>query len=236
MSLEDELTAALFEGYQAAGEKVGYWAHRFREALKRDGGLARAREMLRPRTPGQRKGLDKLLEAGHWNLTLEAIVLRDKFQPLFTPAEVSVARDRLKKYIKESSDKKKTREKFFPDELDPGVDYVEGAKKQVRVNAYERSTRARLDCLMHYGYECTVCRFDFQKRYGELGKGFMHVHHLNPLALTDGQYKIDPIKDLRPVCPNCHAMLHRGETLLSIDELRAQLPTAEAAPHAGTSD
>jgi predicted HNH restriction endonuclease len=49
------------------------------------------------------------------------------------------------------------------------------------------------------------------------------VHHLKPLALTDGCYELDPVADLRPVCPNCHAMLHRGESVLTIEELRSML-------------
>jgi 5-methylcytosine-specific restriction protein A len=228
MSLEDEFTAALFEGYRQAGKKTGYWAYRFHAALKREGGLARAREMLRPRTATQRKGLDTLLEAGYWQLTLEAFVLQEKFRPLFTPDEIAAAEERLKGYIQLSSTKKKARERIFPDELEPGNEYTEGAKRQVRVNAYERSPKARLACLKHYGYKCSICSFDFEQRYGAIGNEFMHVHHLNPLALTDGKYLIDPVKDLRPVCPNCHAMLHRGETLLSIDELRSQLRAAEA--------
>ena len=154
--------------------------------------------------------------------------LEDKYQSLFTPKELATARERLKGYIADSSNAKKSRERIFPDELEPGVEYTEGAKKQIRVNAYERSPKARLACLSHYGYKCTVCSFNFEKKYGKLGEGFMHVHHLKPLALSDGQYKIDPIKDLRPVCPNCHAILHRGEVLLSIEELRLQIVATEA--------
>jgi 5-methylcytosine-specific restriction protein A len=54
-----------------------------------------------------------------------------------------------------------------------------------------------------------------------LGEGFIHVHHLKPLAQIGEQYELDPINDLRPVCPNCHAMLHRASPALSIDALRA---------------
>lgn len=112
---------------------------------------------------------------------------------------------------------------MFPDELEPGKKYVEGAKKLVQVNAYERDPKAREACLSHHGYNCAVCGFNFEARYGDIGKEFIHVHHLKPLALTDGQYELDPIADLRPVCPNCHAMLHRGERVLGIEELHARL-------------
>jgi 5-methylcytosine-specific restriction protein A len=82
--------------------------------------------------------------------------------------------------------------------------------------------------LKHHGFNCVVCGFNFQSRYGEIGKEFIHVHHLKPLALTDGAYELDPVADLRPVCPNCHAMLHRDETMLSIEELISRLGAAGA--------
>lgn len=71
-----------------------------------------------------------------------------------------------------------------------------------------------------------MCGFNFEFRYGKIGKDFIHVHHLKPLALTDSEYELDPIADLRPVCPNCHAMLHRGENVLSIEKLRARIKVA----------
>lgn len=185
--------------------------------------MATARRMLLPRNAGQRKGLDALLEANRPELTVEAIVLQPKFRGLFTDAEIAAARERLSEYGKAIAIHIATRQRLFPDELEPGKKYVEGAKKQVRVNAYERDTKARNACLTHHGYNCAVCGFNFQARYGEIGKDFIHVHHLKPLALTDGQYELDPVTDLRPVCPNCHAMLHRGENVLSIEELHARL-------------
>jgi HNH endonuclease len=111
----------------------------------------------------------------------------------------------------------------FPNELDPTRQYVEGARRQVWVNAFERDPRGREACLRHYGFDCAVCAFNFEDRYGELGRDFIHVHHLKSMARTDGRYELDPINDLRPVCPNCHAMLHRGEEVLSIEELRGIL-------------
>lgn len=96
----------------------------------------------------------------------------------------------------------------------------EGAKRTIIVNAYERNSRARELCIKHYGTTCVVCAFDFEKIYGELGKGYIHVHHLTPLSEIGRDYKVDPIEDLRPVCPNCHAMLHREDPALSIDELK----------------
>jgi predicted HNH restriction endonuclease len=108
----------------------------------------------------------------------------------------------------------------FFGELPKDESYVEGAVAKVLVNRYERDAKARAVCLAKFGWTCTICRFNFEERYGDIGYGFIHVHHLQPLALRKKQYRLDPITDLVPVCPNCHAMLHSADPPLSIDELR----------------
>jgi len=108
----------------------------------------------------------------------------------------------------------------YPDEL-PRSGIREGALRQVTVNAYERSPRARAECIEHYGAKCSVCDFDFEKIYGkELGAGFIHVHHILDIAHIGEEYEVDPIEDLRPVCPNCHAMLHKRKPAIHPDELQ----------------
>jgi hypothetical protein len=101
--------------------------------------------------------------------------------------------------------------------------FTEGAVQGVLVNVYERDPLARKACIDHYGAGCQACDFDFGQRYGEIGEGFIHVHHRKPLSEIGAQYQVDPIKDLLPVCPNCHAMIHRTFPPLSIDELRTLL-------------
>ena len=221
MPIEDDFTNALVDAYQRTGEEVGYWAHRFVRAVRRNGGLAQARKMLKPRSKGQRAGLDALLEANRPDLTVEAIVLSPRFQSLFTDAERLTAAERLGDYAKQISTIRSNRERLYPDELEPGCKYVEGARKTIRVNAYERNSKARKACIKKHGINCCVCGFDFEAIYGILGAGFIHVHHLNPLARTNGVYQLDAENDLRPVCPNCHAMLHRAESLLSIEQLQS---------------
>ena len=95
-------------------------------------------------------------------------------------------------------------------------------KKQVLVNVYERDQNAREKCIKHFGYNCQICGFDFKKKYGEYGKDFIHIHHINPIYLANGKkYKLDPKNDLIPVCPNCHAMIHRKKPILTPEELKS---------------
>jgi 5-methylcytosine-specific restriction protein A len=96
----------------------------------------------------------------------------------------------------------------------------EGAVRQITVNAYERNSEARRRCIEHHGHACAVCGMAFGAVYGPLAEGFIHVHHLAPLSDIGEEYAVDPIADLRPVCPNCHAVLHLGGQCRSIPEVR----------------
>jgi hypothetical protein len=111
----------------------------------------------------------------------------------------------------------------LPDELDVSMPIREGARYQVTVNAYERDPRARQICIDRYGTDCAICGFSFRAKYGEIAEGFIHVHHLRPLSEIGEEYEVDPVEDLRPVCPNCHAVLHRRIPAYSIEEVRAFL-------------
>lgn len=84
---------------------------------------------------------------------------------------------------------------------------------QVTITTHERNVNARNKCIQSKGTKCFVCGFDFEKTYGELGKGFIHIHHVTPISNRDGQYELVVENDLFPVCPNCHAMLHRKKAL-----------------------
>ncbi|HSF43519.1 MAG TPA: DUF3427 domain-containing protein [Thermoanaerobaculia bacterium] len=108
----------------------------------------------------------------------------------------------------------------FPQEVPTSQVYYEGAVTRVLVNAYERNAAARKACIASWECKCWVCGFDFEAVYGELGQGFIHVHHLKPLSEIGSSYQLDPVLDLRPVCPNCHAMLHRKVPALTLDELK----------------
>lgn len=118
----------------------------------------------------------------------------------------------------------------FPEEI--GVqnfeDLYEGARKQVFVNSYERNRRARDQCVQYFGARCIICSFDFEEVYGDIGRGIIHVHHLKPLSEIGESYRIDPLEDLRPVCPNCHLMIHKSDPPYSIDEVIKMIKKARA--------
>ncbi|RXN73701.1 hypothetical protein D0Z62_07820 [Providencia rettgeri] len=109
---------------------------------------------------------------------------------------------------------------YDPSELTNSNEYVEGAKKQIIVNSYERDREARNKAIEIHGVNCLVCGMNFESVYGEIGIGFIHIHHLKPLYTIDEEYSVNPEIDLVPVCPNCHAMLHRNKEMLSIEELK----------------
>jgi predicted HNH restriction endonuclease len=100
---------------------------------------------------------------------------------------------------------------------------IEGALRRITVNAYERCPRARDACTRHYGTVCCICGFDFGEVYGPEAEGFTHVHHLKRLSDIGEGYEVDPIADLRPVCPNRHAVIHLGGCVRRIDEVQALL-------------
>lgn len=98
--------------------------------------------------------------------------------------------------------------------------FSEGRISQVLVNRYERNPANRELCLAVNGCRCKICGFDFEKKYGKIGHHFIHVHHIDMVSSFGGQYYLDPINDLIPVCPNCHAMLHRTDPPMKPNELK----------------
>ena len=109
----------------------------------------------------------------------------------------------------------------IPEEESPRL--IEGASSRVLVNAYERNPEARRRCLEIHGSACCICGFDFGEIYGEVAGGYIHVHHLRPLSEIGAQYVVNPIDDLRPVCPNCHAVVHLRVPAFTIEEIRTLL-------------
>jgi len=112
-------------------------------------------------------------------------------------------------------------------EIEPeqAVSLYEGAKKEVVVNAYERNIKARKLCIEYYGTKCQVCGFDFAKTYGPDFEGLIEVHHIISISTIQSEYTVDPIKDLIPLCSNCHTAIHKNidNRCLTVEELRERI-------------
>lgn len=114
-----------------------------------------------------------------------------------------------------------------PEEITSDTEYWEGSVVQIIANRYERDPAARAACIKHYGCSCQACGMTFQERYGTIGDGFIHVHHVVPLSTIHARYKVDPINDLVPLCANCHSMVHRENPPLTIAQLKSSLSSGE---------
>jgi 5-methylcytosine-specific restriction protein A len=103
---------------------------------------------------------------------------------------------------------------------DTPEEFFEGKVKNIVQTTYERNPHARKVCLENHGYNCKVCDFNFEYHFGKMGKGFIHVHHIKPISEIAKEYKINPLEDLVPLCPNCHAMIHSRKPALDVEELK----------------
>lgn len=99
----------------------------------------------------------------------------------------------------------------------------EGALREVVQNEYERNPALRALCIRARGTRCLVCELSFEDAYGSAALGIIHIHHLEPLGHVGQSHVVDPMKDLIPVCPNCHAVIHRRTPPFTPDEVKAML-------------
>ncbi|MBC8569927.1 DUF3427 domain-containing protein [Zongyangia hominis] len=101
---------------------------------------------------------------------------------------------------------------------------LEGAGKKSYATRYERDPKNRKACIKIHGTKCAVCGFDFEKTYGPWGRDYIEVHHLIPLSQMQGESLVNPATEMKPLCSNCHRMVHRKkDQILSIEELQAML-------------
>jgi hypothetical protein len=101
--------------------------------------------------------------------------------------------------------------------------FEEGERFSVSSTAIERNPLARKKCIDHYGYTCFACDINMESKYGAIGRDFIHVHHRTDLALTLGAHRVDPIRDLIPLCPNCHSMVHKEKPAIPVEKLKRLL-------------
>ena len=96
----------------------------------------------------------------------------------------------------------------------------EGELKKTEIDQYQRNLQVRRTCISYWGPNCFVCGFNFAEKYGPIGQDYIHIHHLTSLSLIRKEYKVDPVKDLRPICANCHAIIHKKIPPYTIEEMK----------------
>ncbi|MGV0947538.1 HNH endonuclease [Empedobacter falsenii] len=164
--------------------------------------------------------LDKILEINgidSLKKALNSLSLHIDYYESVSNSKVKKRKEILNKYLKDYSI---SPDEFFGEQIDNEKKNYEGAIKTVKMNIYERNPIARQMCINYHLAICKVCEFDFEQTFGIIGKGFIHVHHKKEISEIKKEYEIDYKNDLVPVCPNCHAMLHKRKPAFTIEELK----------------
>ena len=226
---ENEFNVRIFKTYDLARD-IGYSARRYLQKIRMDGGIKSSKYWLNPKKKDQpaSEGFKTLINKGKLGISLEALVLKYPFNNLFTKEELDVARSRL---IKAGYNGPElfglSPDQVIAEEIVAPENFQEGAKHSIIVNAYERNMPAREACIKHFGAQCSVCGFQFGEHYGDLFRDYIHVHHLVSLSQIGKEYTINPMNDLRPVCPNCHSIIHRRNPPYTIEEVKNFIKSSE---------
>jgi len=148
----------------------------------------------------------------YWHIPFLGTETKEKF--------TWILRNELKDALLSIHSEKRINPKLPEDFIIETETFIEGKQKSVLTTIYERNPKAREVCLKHHGYKCKICGFDFEEKYGAIGKGIIHVHHVNKASYTNNEHKIDPVKELIPLCPNCHTVVHSKKEMFSIAEMK----------------
>lgn len=225
----DDFRTAMLNIYTES-EKLGYQPKKFRTMVNRDGAKQTADTLLAMSTTSS--GFAELFLLGReaMKLSVEYLVLQRPWRDLFDEDQLEVARRRLRDVqceLPPDDQQPEPAKSAQPETKIPSKTFKEGAARQRSITSYDRNPEAREACIRHYGTACTICGFDFGRVYGSLADGFIHVHHLSMISEAGGEREVDPIKDLRPVCANCHEVIHLGGVCRSIDEVKKLLEAAK---------
>ena len=109
-----------------------------------------------------------------------------------------------------------------------GVVVEEGAVTHRSVKQRTRSRRLRDAAITVFRQQhggrlfCTVCGFDFEAIYRELGRDFIEVHHTEIIREGEPVDLMIALQRVAPLCANCHRMIHRQPgVIITLQELRA---------------
>lgn len=160
---------------------------------------------------GARDGYVEITNDGKEHLNLNQDILKYLLINDFSYVDLT---ENLRKV--ETNQNKKKIETF-----DENIIIQEGTKKITEVTVYERSTTLRNYAISHFSQNnkiyCNCCDFNFEDFYGNsIGKGFIEIHHTKPIFKYEDEdlesTLTKAIKNLTPVCSNCHRMIHRNWT------------------------
>ena len=119
-------------------------------------------------------------------------------------------------------------------------DFVEGERQTREATFFKRNPALRREAIRQHGAICIACKFNFEEKYGEAGKGYIEIHHLNPLAerldAASGEPRLTTAEDVVPLCANCHCVVHRARPALTLDELRSTIRKGMARPKSAHDD
>lgn len=182
---------------------------------------------INPITADKFSSIDRKIT--RFNQTLQEVSLSS------LPLLFSLMQSQEEQQLRQIIDEMQTEREITVEEVDthpadfPMLDVVEGRLIETSTSRYERNPVARQVCLqyyrrLHHGrLYCEICGFDFERQYGEKFRDYIHVHHRNPLASFDGEHPVDPINELIPICPNCHAVAHQKTPPYTPAEIREML-------------
>ncbi len=168
--------------------------------------------------PATKYYLEKILKTKGEEIlhkSLQSLSLHIDYYESVSGSSVKKKKEILNEFLAKDG---KSIDNYFGEELDKKL--IEGAVKSVKMNIYERNAYARKKCIEYHGCKCSICSFDFMKVFGKIGEGFIHVHHLLEISEIKKEYKVDYKNDLIPICPNCHAMIHKKKPAFTISELK----------------
>lgn len=127
---------------------------------------------------------------------------------------------------------KSVKEKRKIEIFDETITIQEGVKRIIETKVYERSSTLRKIAIEHYTHNgdilCDACKFSFNKFYGDIGKGYIEIHHIKPIFKYEDEELDKTIKNalnnVIPLCSNCHSMIHRnGKKPLTVPYLIEQI-------------
>jgi hypothetical protein len=107
----------------------------------------------------------------------------------------------------------------------PNDDFAEGRRKSREMFFFARNRRLTERARALHGTKCIACKFDFEKEYGDVGRGYIECHHLDPLSERSDRFWTDDmvtnVHRVAMVCANCHRMIHRRRPAYTLEDIIA---------------